>query len=141
MIVAVLGAMNATLTLPGIAGIVLTLGMAVDALILIFERMREEIRLGRKSQHVLPIGFENAFSAILDSNVTTAIGAFVLLQYGTGSIRGFALTLLVGIIVNVFAATFYARNLLEVLLESGLIKKLRVGLSERAIAERKEVHA
>lgn len=111
LIFAILGSVGATLTLPGIAGVVLTIGMAVDALIIIFERMREEIRAGRNSRQVLQFGFEHAMSTILDSNVTTAIGAYVLLQFGTGSVRGFALTLLVGIISNVFMATFFAKSL------------------------------
>jgi len=138
MIVAFLGAMGATLTLPGIAGVVLTIGMAVDALIIIYERMREEVRLGRTPKQVVTLGFENAFSTILDSNVTTAIGAFVLLQYGTGSIRGFALTLLVGILVNVFTATFYARNIFETLMQSKIIQRINVGLGAKELTE---VHA
>jgi protein-export membrane protein SecD len=113
MIFAVLGLVGATLTLPGIAGIILTLGMAVDSLIIIFERMREEIRLGRSRKQVIDLGFDKAFSTILDSNITTAIGGFVLLNYGTGSIRGFALTLLVGIIANLFIATYFARAMFE----------------------------
>ncbi len=134
-IIAVLGVMGATLTLPGIAGIVLTLGMAVDALILIYERMREEIRAGRSRTQVLELGFEHATTAILDSNVTTAIGAFVLLQYGTGSIRGFALTLMVGILANVFMATFYTKTLFQGLLKWGLMKELRVGLNGKDLKE------
>lgn len=112
LIFAMLGSIGATLTLPGIAGVVLTIGMAIDALIIVFERMREEIRAGRNARQVLQEGFGGAFSAILDSNVTTAMGAYVLLQFGTGSIRGFALTLLVGIITNVFMATFFAKSLM-----------------------------
>lgn len=136
MIVAILGAMGATLTLPGIAGIVLTLGMAIDALIIIYERMREELRLGRNRRQVVELGFEHAFSTILDSNVTTAIGAFVLLQYGTGSIRGFALTLLVGIVANVFMATFFTKALYQFFLEmkSG-DKHIGIGLSRKELAE------
>ncbi len=134
LIFAILGSMGATLTLPGIAGIVLTIGMAGDALIIIFERMREEIRAGRNSRQVLEMGFDRAFTAILDSNITTAIGAFVLLNYGTGSIRGFALTLLVGITVNVFMATYFARTLF--LIASGNQKKMvGVGLSAKDLQE------
>lgn len=135
LIVAVLGSMSATLTLPGIAGIVLTIAMAVDALIIVYERMREEVRLGRSAKQVLTLGFEHAFATILDSNVTTAIGAFVLLEYGTGSIRGFALTLLVGIVVNVFTATFYARTIFEALLQKKIIQEVRVGLSDKELTE------
>lgn len=113
LIFAALGSLHATLTLPGIAGIVLTIGMAVDAMILIFERMREEIRAGRRPAQVISMGFENAMSSIWDSNLTTIIGAWVLAQFGTGSIRGFALTLIVGIFVNVFMASFFARTLFD----------------------------
>ena len=139
MIVAVLGTLGATLTLPGIAGIVLTIGMAVDALIIIFERMREELRAGRTVRQTISLGFENAFAAILDSNVTTAMGAFVLLQYGTGSIRGFALTLLVGITVNVFLATFYARSIYDALFQSNVLKTVRVGIGRKNVS--REAHA
>ena len=131
-----LGALGATLTLPGIAGIVLTLGMAADAIIIIFERMREEIRAARNSKQTVELGFEHAFSTILDSNVTTAIGAFVLLQYGTGSIRGFALTLIVGILVNVFMATFVMKSLFNYFIDSN-DKKLNIGLSSNELKELK----
>lgn len=139
MIVAMLGAVGATLTLPGIAGIVLTLGMAVDALIIIFERMREEMRAGRNPRQIVHLGFDRAFSTILDSNVTTAIGGFVLLQYGTGSIRGFALTLLVGIITNVFMATFFTKFLFEYILLKNNDRLIGIGLSHKEIAG--EAHA
>lgn len=125
LIFAVLGSVGATLTLPGIAGIVLTLGMAVDSMILIFERMREETRAGRNPGQVLALGFDKALSSILDGNITTAIGGFVLLNYGTGSIRGFALTLLVGIIANLFVSTFFMKTLFEVFSGGG---KRNIGL-------------
>ena len=130
-IFAILGSLEATLTLPGIAGIVLTIGMAVDAIIIIFERMREELRLGRNSRQVIDLGFENAFSTILDSNVTTAIGALVLLEFGTGSIRGFALTLLVGIVVNVFMATFFLKAIMNMLFRDA--KVIGLGLPKKDI--------
>jgi len=130
----ILGAMGATLTLPGIAGIVLTIGMAVDALVIIFERMREEFRLGRTRKQVIELGFDNAFSTILDSNITTAIGAFVLLEYGTGSIRGFALTLLVGIIVNVFVATFFTRVFFDYFMSNSK-NELSLGLNASELQE------
>jgi protein-export membrane protein SecD len=129
MIFAILGAVGSTLTLPGIAGIILTLGMAVDSLIIIFERMREETRLGRARKQVIELGFDKAFSTILDSNITTAIGGFVLLNYGTGSIRGFALTLLVGIIGNLFIATYFARALFEFYIFK-TSRPMGVGISE-----------
>lgn len=133
-IFALLGMLNATLTLPGIAGIVLTIGMAVDAIIIIFERMREELRLGRPPKQIVEMGFEHAFATILDSNVTTAIGGFVLLEYGTGTIRGFALTLLVGIVVNVFMATFFMKTLLQYFIRSNN-QKITMGLGSRELKE------
>jgi preprotein translocase subunit SecD len=130
---ALLGMMHATLTLPGIAGIVLTIGMAVDALVIIFERMREEQRAGRSPQQVIELGFDNAFSSILDSNVTTAIGAFILLEFGTGSVRGFALTLLVGILANIITATFITKSLVKYLVR-GNVKQVDVGLPKKELA-------
>jgi preprotein translocase subunit SecD len=136
IIIAVLGMMGATLTLPGIAGIVLTIGMAVDAIIIIYERMREELRAGRNTKQTVSIGFDKAFATILDSNVTTAIGAFVLLQYGSGSIRGFALTLLVGIVSNVFMATFFTKALFDFFISGREnTTELRIGLSRKELEE------
>jgi preprotein translocase subunit SecD len=133
IIFAILGMMGATLTLPGIAGIVLTIGMAVDAQIIIFERMREEIRAGRSTQQVIEVGFDRAFSSILDSNVTTAIGAFVLLEFGTGSIRGFALTLLVGIMANVFTATVMTKAFIKFFIPHNN-SKISIGLGKEEMA-------
>jgi SecD/SecF fusion protein len=99
-----------TLTLPGIAGIVLTIGMAVDANVLIYERIRDELALGKPARTAIDIGFEKAFSAIFDSNVTTLIPAIVLAYLGTGPLRGFAVTLVLGIVANLFAALVVTRN-------------------------------
>ena len=99
-----------TLTLPGIAGIVLTIGMAVDANVLIYERIRDELALGKPVRSAIDIGFEKAFSAIFDSNVTTLIPAIVLAYFGTGPLRGFAVTLVLGIVANLFAALVVSRN-------------------------------
>jgi SecD/SecF fusion protein len=99
-----------TLTLPGIAGIVLTIGMAVDANVLIYERIRDELALGKPSRAAIDIGFEKAFSAIFDSNITTLIPAVVLAYFGTGPLRGFAVTLVLGIVANLFAALVVTRN-------------------------------
>jgi SecD/SecF fusion protein len=99
-----------TLTLPGIAGIVLTIGMAVDANVLIYERIRDELALGKPVRTAIDIGFEKAFSAIFDSNVTTLIPAMVLAYFGTGPLRGFAVTLVLGIVANLFAALVVTRN-------------------------------
>jgi SecD/SecF fusion protein len=99
-----------TLTLPGIAGIVLTIGMAVDANVLIYERIRDELASGKPARQSIDIGFEKAFSAIFDSNVTTLIPALVLAYFGTGPLRGFAVTLVLGIVANLFAALVVTRN-------------------------------
>ncbi len=106
---AALSMFQATLTLPGIAGIVLTIGMAVDANVLIFERMREELRAGKSARSSLQAGYSNAMSAILDSNITTFLAGVVLYQFGTGAIRGFAVTLMIGIITTLFTAIIVTR--------------------------------
>ncbi len=107
---------NATLTLPGIAGIVLTIGMAVDANVLIFERIREELRHGRTVKSAVEAGFAKALSSVLDANVTTLIAALFLFQFGTGPIRGFAVTLSIGIFASLFTAIFVSRWLFDALL-------------------------
>jgi preprotein translocase subunit SecD len=104
MIFGVLSLLNATLTLPGIAGIVLTVGIAVDSNVLIYERIREEVRGGRSPIMAIDAGFARALSTILDSNITTFIAAAVLFQIGTGPVRGFAVTLGIGIVTTVFTA-------------------------------------
>ncbi len=119
-----LGYLSATLTLPGIAGILLTLGMAVDANVLIYERIREEVRTGRPLSLALSAGYDKAFSAILDSNVTTLFAAFFLYWFGTGPIRGFATTLGIGISASMFTAIFVTRLIFEWLLSQGLLKRL-----------------
>ncbi|HET6488028.1 MAG TPA: protein translocase subunit SecD, partial [Spirochaetia bacterium] len=111
--VAILSVFNFTLTLTAIAGLVLTIGMAVDANVLIFERIKEESRLGKSVQAVISHGFSRAFSAILDSNVTTIIAALVLTQLAKGSIQGFAVTLLVGNLATLFAAVFVSRLIFD----------------------------
>lgn len=100
------------LTLPGIAGIVLGIGMAVDANVVIFERFNEELSQGRPLIHAFRLGFHNALSAIVDANITTLIAAFVLLSFGTGSIKGFAITLLLGVLTSMVSALIVSRNLL-----------------------------
>ena len=109
LIFGALAAFGATLTLPGIAGIILTIGMAVDANVLIFERIREELRAGRTVKAAIAAGFEKALSSIVDANLTTLIAALFLFQFGTGPIRGFAVTLSVGIFASVFTAVFVSR--------------------------------
>jgi protein-export membrane protein SecD len=104
-----LAALKATLTLPGIAGIVLTIGMAVDANVLIFERIREELRNGKTVRSAIELGYDRAFRTILDANVTTLISAVFLFQFGTGPIKGFAITLSLGLLANMFTAVFFTR--------------------------------
>jgi preprotein translocase subunit SecD len=111
-----LGFFHATLTLPGIAGIVLTIGMAVDANVLIFERIKEELRVGRTVKSAIEAGFGKALSSILDANITTLIAALFLFQFGTGPIRGFAVTLSVGILASLFTAIFVSRWIFDLTL-------------------------
>jgi preprotein translocase subunit SecD len=115
MIVAILSMLQATLTLPGIAGIVLTVGMAVDANVLIFERIREELRNGNSPQASIQSGYEKAFSTIADANITTLIAAVVLLSFGTGPIKGFAVTLSIGIMTSMFTAIMGTRAVINII--------------------------
>jgi preprotein translocase subunit SecD len=115
LIVALLSMLQATLTLPGIAGIVLTVGMAVDANVLIFERIREELRIGNSPQASIKAGYGKAFSTIADANITTLIAAIVLFGFGTGSIKGFAVTLSLGILTSMFTAIMGTRSLVNVI--------------------------
>ncbi len=121
---AVLSYFDATLTLPGIAGLLLTIGIAVDANVLIFERIREETDLGKHLQSAISSGYQKAFWTILDSNVTTLITALILFQFGTGPIRGFATTLSVGILSSMFTALVVTRLILDMLTKIGGVSKL-----------------
>lgn len=114
--------LGATLTLPGIAGIILSMGMAVDANVLIFERFKEEIRAGKTMRAGMEAGFSKAFSTILDSNITTLFAAAVLFYLGTGPIRGFAITLALGIVLSMFTAITVTRYMLKFFIGSNLIK-------------------
>ncbi len=120
IILGALGYFGATLTLPGIAGIVLTIGMAVDANVLIYERIREELRLGKPLAASIQYGYQKAFVTILDANLTTLIAALILFQFGTGPIRGFATTLSVGIVASMFTALFVTRVIFDCLTYYGL---------------------
>jgi preprotein translocase subunit SecD len=111
LILACLGGFRGVLTLPGIAGIVLTLGMAVDANVLINERIREELRRGQSAHAALDAGYSKALPAILDSNITTLLSGLILFQFGSGPVKGFALTLCIGILSTVFTAVFCSRAL------------------------------
>jgi preprotein translocase subunit SecD len=126
ILLAGLGYFHATLTLPGIAGIVLTLGMSVDANVLIFERIREELRTGKPARAAIDAGFTRAWSAILDGNVTTLIAAAMLFQFGTGPIRGFAITLGLGLIANLFTAVFVCKFAFDSLLAWRPIQRLSI---------------
>ncbi|MBM38130.1 MAG: protein translocase subunit SecD [Woeseia sp.] len=125
-IVAMLSLLQASLTLPGIAGIVLTVGMAVDANVLIFERIREEISAGESPQVAIHSGYEKAFSSIADANITTLIAAIVLFGFGTGPIKGFAITLMLGIITSMFTSIVGTRALVNLIYGGRKLKKIPV---------------
>ncbi len=125
---ALLSIIGATLTLPGIAGIVLTVGMAVDANVLIYERIREELRLGLSPQAAISKGYERAFSTILDANVTTFIVAVILFAVGTGPVRGFAVTLSLGLLTSMLTAITYTRGIVNWYYGGRNVKKLSIGI-------------
>jgi SecD/SecF fusion protein len=125
----VLGTMTlsrATITLPGIAGMVLTIGMAVDANVLIYERIREELRNGKTIGNAIRSGYQRAFVTILDSNLTTLFAAIILYQFGTGSIKGFGVTLGIGLVANMFTAVFLTRTIFDTYLASGRMQTLKM---------------
>ncbi len=121
-----MGGVGATLTLPGIAGIILTIGMAVDSNILIFERIREELRGGKTVRAAIDTGFSKVFWTIFDTHVTTLISAAFLFQFGTGPIRGFAVTLTVGLIANMFTAVYVSHRLFEMMLGTRKVERLSI---------------
>jgi preprotein translocase subunit SecD len=125
-IMAVMAYFNATLTLPGIAGIILTIGIAVDANVLIFERIREELLKGKTIKSAIDQGYGNAFSAIIDANVTTFIAGVVLYTFGSGPIKGFALTLMIGIIASMFTAIVVTRVIFDYAVSKWSFKKLSI---------------
>ncbi|MBT9172385.1 MAG: hypothetical protein DDT21_00766 [Syntrophomonadaceae bacterium] len=127
IVMAALAALNAVLTLPGIAGIILSIGIAVDANVVIFERIKEELRQGRAARNAVEAGFQRAFRAVLDSNVTTLFAAAVLFGLGTGPIRGFATTLSIGVLASMFTAVYLTRFLLR--------QSVRTGMLAGAVAE------
>ena len=118
-VLAVLAGFQGTLTLPGIAGIILTMAVAVDANVLIYERIREESVTGKTLAAAIDVGFSKAFTAIFDSNLTTFITGVILYQFGTGPIQGFALTLMIGIIASMFSAIVITRVIFEIMIERG----------------------
>lgn len=135
MIMAILTVLGATLTLPGIAGIVLTVGMAVDSNVLIYERIREEHRSGRSLIQAIDAGFARAFSTILDANVTTLIAAIILFYLGTGPVRGFAVTLAIGIVTTVFTAFTFTRWMVAEWVRRKLPKELPRGLLDKVVRD------
>jgi len=121
-----LSLLQASLTLPGIAGIVLTVGMAVDANVLIFERIREELAAGNTAQGAIHEGYDKALSSIMDANVTTLIAAIVLFAFGTGPIKGFAITLSLGIITSMFTSIIGTRTIVNLVFGGRRLKTLPV---------------
>ena len=126
IVIAILVLLGASLTLPGIAGLILTIGMAVDANVIVFERIREELSIGRTIKSAIDSGYERAFVTILDANFTTLIAAFVLAWIGSGPIRGFAITLSAGILCSMFTAIFVTKTLFTLLTNLNLIKKTNI---------------
>jgi preprotein translocase subunit SecD len=113
LLAAAMALFEATLTLPGIAGFILTIGMAVDSNVLVFERIREELRNGRAPKAAIENGFGKAFATIVDTHATTIISALFLLQFGTGPVKGFAVTLIIGLLISMFTAVFVSHTLFE----------------------------
>jgi preprotein translocase subunit SecD len=126
LIIAAMSMIGSTLTLPGIAGIVLTIGMAVDANVLIFERIREEVRLGKTRLAAIDGGYDKALSTIVDANITTLIAAIVLFQFGSGPVKGFAVTLSVGILASMFTAIMVTRAIVAFSIKKKSSKELSI---------------
>ncbi len=118
--------LRATLTLPGLAGVALTIGMAIDANILIFERTREELRLGKSPKVAVDAGYTKAFITILDTHVTNILAALPLIQFGTGPVKGFAVTLCIGLVVSLFTAFFITRTIFDYLFQVKRIKTISI---------------
>ncbi len=126
LVLAAMALVGATLTLPGIAGIALTIGIAVDANVLIYERIREELRLGKTPRAAVDTGYERATTTIMDANLTSLIAALVLYQFGTGPVKGFAVTLSIGLLANLFTAIFVTRIIFDYLLTERRVKQLSI---------------
>ena len=127
LVLATLAFLEATLTLPGVAGIALTVGMAVDANVLTTERIREELRLGKAPRSAVEQGYRQAFSSIFDAQITTFIAGVVLFQYGTGPIKGFAVTLMIGIATSLFTGVFCSKVVMDWIVKGLRVKRLPVG--------------
>ena len=126
LLIGIMSLFEATLTMPGIAGLVLTIGMAVDANVIVFERIREELALGKTPRSAIAAGYGRAMSAVLDANITTLITALILFQFGTGPIKGFAVTLSIGIVTSVFTAIVITRLLFQVYPGGRAVPKLSI---------------
>src|SRR5665213_1992076 len=113
ILVAFMAYAGAVLTLPGIAGVILTIGMGVDSNVLVFERIREELRAGKAPASAVDVGFDRAFHTIIDTHVTTVVSAIFLFLFGTGPVRGFAVTLVIGLIANIFTSIFVSRTIFD----------------------------
>ena len=122
MLLGTLKGLDATLTLPGVAGIILSIGMAVDANVLIFEHFKEEFRLGKSIRLAMDAGFKRAFTTIFDSNITTIIAAGVLFLFGTGTIRGFAITLGLGVLLSMLTAVSLTQFMLKLLVNAKIVE-------------------
>ena len=125
----ILSAFNMTVTLPSIAGMILTIGMAVDANVIIFERIKDEMRLGKGRAAAIQAGFSHAFWAIMDSNITTFIAAIFLSQFGSGSIQGFAVSLAIGVVSSVFTALVVSKLIFD--FNTEVLKKQKISISWR----------
>jgi len=125
IVLAILAGIKAALTLPGIAGIILSVGMAVDANVIIFERIKEEIKIGKTLRAAIDSGFRRAFLTIFDSNITTLLAAMILFYFGTGPIKGFAVTLSIGILTSMFTAIVITRYLIKLLVKGGVVKNTK----------------
>ena len=126
MLVGVLTLLEATLTLPGIAGIILTVGMAVDANVLIFERIKEELSKDSSNIEAFDLGFKRSIVTILDANITTLIASILLFVFGSGPIKGFAVTLSIGLVTTLFSAYFISRHLTSIIVFKNREKKISI---------------
>ena len=126
MVLAVLASLQATLTLPGIAGLILTVGMSIDANVIIFERIREELRKGKTPKAAIDSGYDRAITTIIDANVTTLIASLVLYQFGTGPIKGFATVLFWGILISMFTAVFITRTIFNTYIVNRKVSNLSI---------------
>jgi preprotein translocase subunit SecD len=125
-VLSIMASIGATLTLPGIAGLILTIGMAIDANVIIFERIREELSIGKTIRSAVDAGYSRAFVTIMDANITTLFTAAILMWVGTGPIKGFAITMIFGIIVSLFTALFLTRVIFNIITSSKNLKKLSI---------------